>query len=64
MLKTNLQILQEVREFLNNSQLNIEKYVTKKGAFYQGKKAKFFTCNTFHFTITQKDFKYRARRFF
>ncbi len=41
MLKTNVQIIKEVRSFFEASQLDMAKYVTKEGAFTRAKKLSF-----------------------
>lgn len=64
MLKTNLQILQEVRTFLETSELNKEKYVTKKGAFSKSKKLSFINVVLFLLQLPKKSLSIELEDFF
>jgi len=64
MLKTNIQILHEVREFLDKAQLNIENYVTKKAAFTKAKKLSFLNVVLFILQLPKKSLSIELEDFF
>lgn len=64
MLKTNIQILNEVRDFLTNAQLKIENYVTKKEAFTKAKKLSFLNVVLFILQLPKKSLSIELEEFF
>ena len=64
MLKTNLQILQEVRTFFETSQLNMDKFVTKKGAFTKAKKLSFSSVVLFLLQLPKRSLSIELEDFF
>lgn len=64
MLKTNLQILEEVREFLDDSLLNIEKHVTKKRAFTKAKKLSFLRVVLFILQLPKRSLSVELEDFY
>jgi len=64
MLKTNIQILHEVREFLDKAEMNIENYVTKKEAFTKAKKLSFLNVVLFILQLPKKSLSIELEDFF